>query len=369
MTRGSQRNVDKDPGWVERRFREVENQIAALFKGKLPVVPGAPITIQQLLTDPNSGTAYEDSDTTTATADDVSVTLVLSYLPIARSLNVYQNGVRLALDEFSRADNIVTIPPSSTLVIRADDVFDAWYVRDTLAPTPAVTEGSAYDEAVLAEATLLGYWRLAETSGLVMEDSSGNGRHGTYTVDVDLGGAALLVGDPDLAAHFPHAGGAPRGVVPSASWMNVPTFTIECWMAVDSISSGLQCLVSRDTQGRSWIMRMNSGGDLQFSKIQSGAVDSIAAGAGLDDLDAHYVVSTYDGSNFRLYVDGALMQTTAATGDPSTVADLAVGATYAGDVTWWTPQYFKGRLSKVAFYSGAQSLAQIQNRYAIGTGA
>ena len=83
--RSTPRNIDKDPGWVERRFRALEDRIARLSVGKLDAVPDAVITIDQVLTNPNIGFAYIDTDSAVAAADDVSVTLVLSYLPIADS--------------------------------------------------------------------------------------------------------------------------------------------------------------------------------------------------------------------------------------------------------------------------------------------
>ncbi len=361
--RSRARHIDGEGGRYDRWLRELQDRIDALSTGKLSSVPGSVITIDQVLTGPNSIYRDEDGDFTLALVDDATVTLNLSHVPIDESLKVWQNGVRLVPETFTRSGSVVTIPPSATVVIREDDNFSSHYRWDTTARVD-VPDESLYDAAVLAEPTLLAYYRLAETSGLVMEDSSGNARHGTYTTDVVLGEPAILTSDPDTAGGF-HGPDA-RGVVPSAAWMNVPTLTVEAWLDIDAISSGIQYIVNRDTQGRAWELNAESGGNLRFSKIQSGTVSSTGT-ATLDDTNRHYVVATYDGANIKLYVDSVLIQTTAATGDPSTTADLAIGATYAGDATWWEPYYFKGTLSKVAFYSGAQSAAAILNRWNIGS--
>lgn len=363
--RSTARRVDEDPGWVQRRFREVFGRLDDLDGNKLDSPPGQQVTIDQVLTDPASLVGFLNTDQTTALADDAAVILNLTYVPIDGSTHVRQNGVDLLREEWTRVGNVVTIDPSTTLVIRTDDVFDAAYAYDATA-VAEVTTDSSYDEAVLAEPTLLAYWRHAETSGLVMEDSSGNNRHGTYTSDVVLAEPAILDDDPDTAAGF--HGATARGVVSYASWMNVATFTIETWIEMDGPSAGTQYIVDRDTNARSWMMLCDTGGNFHFEQIQGGSASSIGVTA-LDDTARHMVATTYDGSNLKLYVDGALIQTTACTGNMSTAADLAVGAGYAGDATWWAPYYLQSKLSKTAYYSGAQSAASILNRYEIGTGS
>ncbi len=52
----------------------------------------------------------------------------------------------------------------------------------------------AYADVVLADSPLA-YYRLGESSGTTMTDSSGNGRHGTYVGSPTLGAAGLVPGD------------------------------------------------------------------------------------------------------------------------------------------------------------------------------
>jgi hypothetical protein len=58
----------------------------------------------------------------------------------------------------------------------------------TLAAHAAITDFRAYDAAVLSEASLVGYWRLGETTGTVAADAKG-AHHATYQGGVKLGEA------------------------------------------------------------------------------------------------------------------------------------------------------------------------------------
>ena len=53
----------------------------------------------------------------------------------------------------------------------------------------------SYSAEVLADSPL-GYWRLGETSGTTLSDSSGNTRHGAYYGAPYLGRDSLLTSDP-----------------------------------------------------------------------------------------------------------------------------------------------------------------------------
>lgn len=333
----------------------------------IEVVEGTDITVDN--TDPQrpvisgvSGNRFVNTDSRTVSSPG-DQTITLTYVPKVGSIHVYWNGNSLPWSDWSVVDNIVTVPDPDSMFMAGDLLFVA-YVADINAE---VVTGSDYDVAVLAEPTLLGYWRLAEESGLVMVDSSGNGRDGVYTSDVILGETPILSNDPDTSAGM--HGVAARGVVPYGSWMNVPTFTIESWIEVDNLSSGVLALPNRDTNARSWVQYVDSGGNYRFEKIATGIVPAVAT-ATLDDTSRHYIGTTYDGSFLRQYIDGALVGSpVACTGDPSTLADLAIGATYAGDSTWWDLFYYKGKMSKVAYYSGAQSAAKFADRWDIGIAA
>lgn len=133
--RNTARHVDAAPGWAQRRFREQDAKISALQVGKISVVPGSTVTIQQLSTDPNSTLAWIDTDQVvySGTGD---VALSLSALPYSRTLIVMQNGDPLAPSEWTRTGPLVTVPAQTWF--HADDVFSAYYATDTVVPDQQV---------------------------------------------------------------------------------------------------------------------------------------------------------------------------------------------------------------------------------------
>jgi hypothetical protein len=67
-------------------------------------------------------------------------------------------------------------------------VYSARLSQDALAAHYAAADAAEYDQRVLSEAALVGYWRLDETDGTVAFDAKGN-LNGTYRGGVTLAGA------------------------------------------------------------------------------------------------------------------------------------------------------------------------------------
>lgn len=139
MTRGTARNIDKDPGWVERRFREVWDMLDALSFGKLDNVPGSVVSIEQILTDPASPIRAWNRDTAVATADDTAVTIPLTYLPLPDSLIVRKGGLALETLEFAYDTGVVTVEPSADVIIREGQRFSTYYLYDSVAANNGIT--------------------------------------------------------------------------------------------------------------------------------------------------------------------------------------------------------------------------------------
>lgn len=113
--------------------------------------------------------------------------------------------------------------------------------------------GSQYASEVLADSPLL-YWRLGETSGPTATDSSGNGRHGTYSGSPVMPRVGLAYGEANGSVYFNESTGDYASLA-SASWMNVSDVTVTC--AVVLAANGLRMLASRyhDPNGdRSWFL-------------------------------------------------------------------------------------------------------------------
>jgi hypothetical protein len=82
-----------------------------------------------------------------------------------------------------------------------------------------------------------------------------------------------------------------------------------------------------------------------------------AAGTGALPLNTwSHLAATYDGAALRLYVNGALVRTTAYAGSIATSASpLRIG----GNSVW--PEWFKGLIDDVRVYGRALTGSEIQN--------
>lgn len=82
----------------------------------------------------------------------------------------------------------------------------------------------SYLSEVLADSPL-GYWRLDETSGTTLADSSGNSETGSYINSPTLGQPSLLLTDPATSVNF--NGTNQYATIAGAAWMNVTDYSAE----------------------------------------------------------------------------------------------------------------------------------------------
>jgi hypothetical protein len=187
-------------------------------------------------------------------------------------------------------------------------------------------------------------------------DSSGHGRNGTYSGGVTKGVAGAIANDTNTAALFDGSTGLVT-IPDSAALRLNGSWSIEFWAKQVSYPNWFAGLISKgpafnrngyiiwvDPWGGVWLKRNNA-------EIGSGAGSIVSTAY-------HYFVVTYDGTNVRWYVNGALTRTTAASfpGNNDT-SNLLLGK---GDV------YGNNDLDEVALYSTALSAAQVAAHFAAG---
>lgn len=217
----------------------------------------------------------------------------------------------------------------------------------------------SYSSEVLADSPLA-YYRLADSSGTTMADSSGNSHSGTYGGGFTLNATGLLVGDSNKAVDFASA----SATVAGASWMtSTGAVTFEALIQPDTVSGASYNFIGvRDDN--------NGTGNLWWLVIKATKLTALCRGtefSGSTTLVAgntYHVAFTYDGTTAKVYLNGVLDGSSARTGAmSSTTYDLILGR-------WGnsgSPLYFDGRIDEAALYSTALSSTRIAAHYSAAT--
>lgn len=213
---------------------------------------------------------------------------------------------------------------------------------------------SAYNTTILADSPIA-YYQLAESSGLVAIDSSGNGHNGTYSnTGVTYGVTGLINGDVSTAVQLDGLSGEvtlPSAVIPSGA----APFTYECWFKATQANSGtalFQLGAATSLNGVN-VYYSSVGGVLNLFDGSSHNVLGVVS-----DGTAYYLAVTYDGTSLLMYLNGTLK---------TTVVDaltLFAGFAIVGNDTFG--DFFGGVVAKTAIYGTALSQARITAHYQTG---
>lgn len=224
-----------------------------------------------------------------------------------------------------------------------------------------------YSSEVLADSPLA-YWRLGEAApSTTMADSSGNGRDGTYTEDDILGATSLLTGDSDAGINPQGVTGAlnnGHGTIASASWMDVTSITLECWIRLDGAQSN-RALLSRFNAGQDWLLWIDASSKIAARFYNtSGSQVNIAWSTTPSTSVIYHVVATYQSGQARLYIDGTQVDSsTALTGNLRAAANAINVGTYQDSNSF----RFNGTIDEAAIYSGELSSTRIGDHYTAGS--
>ncbi len=201
-------------------------------------------------------------------------------------------------------------------------------------------------------AETVGHWTFSEGTGNTLADASGNNNPGTRGT-----GAA----EPQWVTTGRHLNalsfdGNDTVSIPHASSLNLTNVSVLAWVN-PAANGSYPMFVSKFTSNTNrYELLMNAGtgkaemlaGNAMSSAVE--AVDPIALTLGT----WYFLVGTFDGSNVKIYRDGALKTTAALAGNLDTnTAALALGS--RNDAT----QYYQGRLDNVQIRNVAMTAEQI----------
>ena len=271
--------------------------------------------------------------------------------------NQVPNATVVARNDSTSALDQVAITRDSAQGVAWLDRFGTLHAYDT-APAPPPPTPTGYRDNVLAD-NPEAYYRLGESSGTQMADTSTHARHGTYFA-AKTAGLGLLVGDSDGATTQP-------GFTAAAAWMDALTgITLEC-LVKPSAGQSNRGIVTRYDSPHLFLVWMNVSGQIAVRFYNSGGASVDLAWATAPTVgQTYHVVATYVSGQARLYINGAqVAQSTALTGSLATnpAQSLEVGTYQNNTFT------YQGTVDEVAVYSGELSAARILAHYTAATTA
>lgn len=226
----------------------------------------------------------------------------------------------------------------------------------------------SYDSTILAEPSLVYFWKLNETTGTSAADSKGTDTgtyEGTGGTNYTLGQTGI--GDGETAVLFDGT----AGWVQTATSITAPAspFSVECWFKTTSANGG--GLIGFDNaQGTSGVttndrcLWIDNTGNLVWDIYDGNVHRQLVSTAAYNDGNWHYVVAMIGASGMALYVDGASVATNAITTTFSYTGYWHVAWVPASGLTNApTIFYLAGDLAKVAVYSSALTSTQVTNHY------
>jgi trimeric autotransporter adhesin len=223
--------------------------------------------------------------------------------------------------------------------------------------------GRCYKDGMLADGPL-GYWRLGESSGNIAAEGM-HGYDGTYYNTPTLGQTGALNLDANTAVTF--NGTNNRVVVPYKAALNPAQVTVEAWVKPTGGSGTNRAVADSfydDGAGvvRGFLLGIDTSNRWWLALGNGTAYKGATATTATLNVWTH-VVGTFDGTTARLYVNGLLAGSAAASYAANAVQPVTIGAwPYLGS---WVDQ-FTGSLDEVAVYSSALSAARVQAHYLLG---
>lgn len=209
------------------------------------------------------------------------------------------------------------------------------------------------------------YMRLGERTGSIAYDSSRNQYVGTYVGGVTLGTNNPLIGDGDTGVTF-------DGISGCMNLVNIPApagtggvVTVTGWFRWSSSITLEYILDQSDASGYGWRMYIDHDKfNFVVQSLSPFGSASVASVSTYNDNVFHFVAGVCDGSSLKLYIDGALVATTASTKVPDNdgVTHFTIGQRTAHP-------FYGGDVDEVAIYATALTAAQILAQFNAAGGA
>ncbi len=204
-----------------------------------------------------------------------------------------------------------------------------------------------------------------EGSGTTVSDATGNGNTGTLT-----NGPAWTTGKTGSALSFD--GSNDSVYVAKSSSLNIATtgLTVSAWVYRNANQQGFVSVLSRQ-QGNSYYERFYLGfenGNYRWLVNTTSGYSDLTVGGAAPLGQWLHLVGTFDGTDVKLYVNGALQFSSPHSGTlPTDTTGLTIGANY-NDAAHTAQEVFNGKIDEVNVYGQALTSQDVATLYQTKSG-
>ncbi len=250
------------------------------------------------------------------------------------------------------------------------------------ADVPMNISNSAYAQSVFDDKPVM-YWRFNEKSGDMAGDSRKANDNGVYNGVNPNSGTLLSDGEPGTAARFD--GNNDWVWLPNRAALNTggpyERRTIELWFRADDTNER-QVLWQEGGAGRGFNIYL--AGDRLYAGVWNQVNDdettpfppSFVSYDGIVAGETYFVALTFTsvGDKLRLFVNGDLVDSDGGVGRVfahvarSSIGGVDQGTRFHDGTSNWSGYYFDGKIDEVAVYNRTLGLADIVERWEIGSG-
>jgi hypothetical protein len=141
-----------------------------------------------------------------------------------------------------------------------------------------------------------------------------------------------------------------------SSVLNTTNLSVEAWVKADPTQLDYATIVDKGsdtTNGNGWALQFNgSTGNIRFWNNNAVTVST----SSIKDNSWHHIAATFDGANYKLYVDGSLENTVPSSTPPiNNDSNLVIANLNSGNAN------FKGLIDEVRIWNTARTQTQIQS--------
>jgi len=230
----------------------------------------------------------------------------------------------------------------------------------------------AYSASVLEDGPCL-YWKLDDEAGTEAKDESGKGFTGTYVNTPTLAVATALPNGEGKSVSFARASSEQVTKTDNAEFRGMTSMSCDCWLkpATAPESGQFYTIAFKGPTAGHWAWGFDYRNAAGTKKVVVYIDDNVTSGESaftptLSLTEWTYVAWTWDGTNVRLYINGAPHASNpVADGTGATMNNAETNAVYLA--SFHEVDYFNGGIDEFAIYRNkVLTQARIEAHYAAG---